>query len=131
MIIVPIKKRMEIIARIQVGKSKHQYHASQCGEHHYSTNNKKNRDYYVYPCLSYFTDKPWPKAKWWKQKLLLQIQSINIIYPNEENIIVVLRTKRAETTIVSKFVLFYGWTLIMRKMVARKLFLQIQNIHIV
>ena len=35
---------------------KHQYHASQKGEHDCSAHNKKNRDYYDYPSLSYFPD---------------------------------------------------------------------------
>ena len=37
-------------------KSKHQYHVSKCGEHDYSANNKKNGDYFEYPCLSHLTD---------------------------------------------------------------------------
>ena len=32
------------------------YHASQRGEHDCSACNKKNRDYYEYPSLSYFID---------------------------------------------------------------------------
>ena len=35
---------------------KHQYHVSQWGEHDYSANNKKNREYYEYPSLSHFKD---------------------------------------------------------------------------
>ena len=31
-------------------------HASQCGEHDYSANNKKNKDCYEHPSLSHFTD---------------------------------------------------------------------------
>ena len=34
----------------------HQYLVSQSGEQNCSGNNKKNRDYYEYPSLSYFTD---------------------------------------------------------------------------
>ena len=36
---------------------KHQYHASQCGEHDCSANKKKKWDYYEYQTLSYFTGK--------------------------------------------------------------------------
>ena len=36
---------------------KHQYRASQCGEHDVGAHNKKNGDYYEYPSLSHFTDK--------------------------------------------------------------------------
>ena len=36
------------------------------------------------------------KEKWQKEKLFLQIQSINITYPNEENMILVPITKRME-----------------------------------
>ena len=35
---------------------KHQYHVSQCGEHDYSANNKKNGDYYEYPSSSHFAN---------------------------------------------------------------------------
>ena len=31
-----------------------QYHVSQCGERDCSANNKKNREFYEYPCLSHF-----------------------------------------------------------------------------
>ena len=34
--------------------SNHQYHISECGEHHYRANNEKNGDYYEYPSLSHF-----------------------------------------------------------------------------
>ena len=34
------------------------------------------------------------KEKWWKEKLFLQIQSIKIMYPNMQNMIVVPITKR-------------------------------------
>ena len=40
----------------KVANSKHQYRMSQCGEHDYSANNKKNGDDYEYPSLSHFTD---------------------------------------------------------------------------
>ena len=76
MIVMPITKRTEIVMSIQVclisrmnfdhkdngGKKaflanpKHQYRASQCAEHDCSANNKKNEDYYEYPCLSHFTE---------------------------------------------------------------------------
>ena len=38
----------------------------------------------------------WLYRKWWKEKLLLQIQSINVKHPNEENVIVLTITKRME-----------------------------------
>ena len=76
MIAMPITKRMEFAIGIQVcliswmnfeymenaGKKaflanlKDQYHVSQCGEHYCRANNKKNRYYFEYPSLSYFTD---------------------------------------------------------------------------
>ena len=76
MIVMLITKRIEIITSIQVclisrmsfdyeengGKKalpanpKHQYHVSQCGEHDCCANNNKNRDSYVHPSLSHFTD---------------------------------------------------------------------------
>ena len=37
-----------------IGNPKHQDHVSQCGKHGCIANNKKNRDFYAYPCLSYF-----------------------------------------------------------------------------
>ena len=75
-IVVPMAKRMEIIKTTQVcllsrmnfdytendGKKaflanqKHQYHVSQCGEHDWCPNKKKNGDYYDYPSLSSFSN---------------------------------------------------------------------------
>ena len=40
-----------------IANPKHQYRVSQCEEHNYNANNKKNEDYYEYPSLSHFTDK--------------------------------------------------------------------------
>ena len=71
-----------------------QYHVSQCREHDCSAYNRKNVDYYEYLSLSYFTEEIWLQGKWWKEKLFLQIQSINMMYPNEENMIVVTITKK-------------------------------------
>ena len=76
MIVVPITKRMETITSIQVclisqmnfyykknsvknaffANLKHQYRVSQCREHDYCDNNKKNKDYYVHPSLFHFTN---------------------------------------------------------------------------
>ena len=39
-----------------IANPKHQYRVSKNGEHDYCANNKKNGDYYEYPCLSHFTD---------------------------------------------------------------------------
>ena len=75
---------------------KHQYCVSQYGEHDYSANNNENRDYYEYPSFSKFTDEFWIQGKWWKEKLFFQIQGINIVYPNEENKILVPITKKME-----------------------------------
>ena len=38
---------------------KHQYGASQWGEHDCGAHNKKTGDYYEYPSLSNFTNEPW------------------------------------------------------------------------
>ena len=73
MIVVPITKGMEINLSIHVcrisqmnfdhnengsffANPKHQYSASQCGEHDCLANSKKNGDYYGYQSLSHFTD---------------------------------------------------------------------------
>ena len=68
-----------------IANPKHQYHASQYGEHDCSTHNKKNKDCYEYPSLTYFMDEHQFYAKWSKEKLFLQIQSINSMYPNVES----------------------------------------------
>ena len=34
------------------------------------------------------------KNKWWKQKLFMQDQNINILYPNEKNMIIVPNHKK-------------------------------------
>ena len=73
---------------------KHQYRVSESGEHDYRANNKKNGDYYEYPCLSPFSNELWLKGEWWKEKLFLQIQRINIVYSIMENMIIVPITKK-------------------------------------
>ena len=50
-----------------LGNPMDQYHVFQCGEHDCCANNKKNGDYYVHPCLSYFTNKLSLDGKWWKK----------------------------------------------------------------
>ena len=62
---------------------KHQYRVSQYGEQDCSANSKRNGDYYEYPSLSHFTD-----------ELCLKIKSMNIVYPKEENMIVMPIKKR-------------------------------------
>ena len=49
-----IRKMVEIKAFHE--NAKHQYHASQWGEHDCSAHNEKNGDYNEYPSLSHFTD---------------------------------------------------------------------------
>ena len=52
-----------------------------------------------------------------KKKPFFQNQSINIIDPNVENMIIEPITKKMAIIMLSKFVLFHGWTLIRRKIV--------------
>ena len=52
-------------------------------------NLKKNGDYYENPTFSHLTKVIWFWGKWWKEKLLLPIQSFNIMCPNMESMIVV------------------------------------------
>ena len=102
--------------------------------------NKKNWDYYEYPSLSRFIDELYYKANGGKKKLLLQIQSINIMYPNEKHLNVMPITKRVEFVMrrtwlwcpyqkewsllwVSKFFSIHRSTLTIRKMVEKKAFL--------
>ena len=77
-------------------KSKHQYRASQRGKHDYNAHNKRLGDYYENSNLTYFMDELWLQEKWWKIKPFLQIQSINIMYCNEENMIDMPITKGME-----------------------------------
>ena len=42
--------------KASLAKPKHQYHVSQCGEHDYGANNKKNGDYEDYLGLSHLMD---------------------------------------------------------------------------
>ena len=65
-----------------------QYHVSQCGEHDCSANNNRIER------LSHLMDELIRKMV--ERKLFLQIRSINIMYPNVENNIVVPITKRME-----------------------------------
>ena len=73
---------------------KHQCRVSQCGELDCSAHNEKNVDCYVYPSLTHFGDELQLQVKWRKETLFLQIQSINIVYPYKENMIVAPITKR-------------------------------------
>ena len=120
LIVAPIPKRVEIIMCIRVcrisrmnfdytkndgnkaflANQKHQYHVSQYGEKDYCANNKKNGDYYEYPSLSPFSNKLWLKEKWWKEKVFLQIQSINILSPIMESMIAMPITKGMEIVMV-------------------------------
>ena len=98
MILVPITKRMEIITSVQV-------------------------------CLI-----SWMKFDYnensGKKSIFLQFQSLHIVYPNEENMIVVPRTKRITIVMSIQDYLIHGWMLDTRKMVERKALLQIQSINI-
>ena len=55
-----------------------------------------NGDHNKYPSLSHFTDKLLLYGKGWKGMLFLPNQSINIMYPNVNNMIVVPITKQLE-----------------------------------
>ena len=72
---------------------KHQCCVPQRGEHGCHANNKKNGDYYEYPSLSHFTGKLLIIRKMVEIKLFLQTQSINIMYPNVENLFAMPITK--------------------------------------
>ena len=50
---------------------------------------KRNGEYYKNPSLAHFTDELLLLGKLWKENLFLQNQSINIVYPNKENMILV------------------------------------------
>ena len=91
-----------------LANAKNHYHVSQYGEHDRSANNKKNGDYYEFPSLTYFTNELWFIGKWWKEKLFLQIQSINIMYLNEEKIIVVPITKTTEIIMSIQVCIYHG-----------------------
>ena len=58
-------------------------------------NHKKNKDYYANPFLSYLMDKLWFSGKMAEEMLLVWNQSIDIMYPNDENMFMVLNHKRS------------------------------------
>ena len=64
-----------------------------------------------------------------KKKLFLP-KHCNIMHPNKGNIIIVPKTKTIEIIMSIQVCLFHGCTLIIWKMVEKKLFLQIQSINI-
>ena len=64
-------------------------------------------------------------------KLFLQIQSINIVYPNVENMIVVPITKRMEIITGIQVCLISRKNFGYKENGVKKLFLQIQSINIV
>ena len=113
MITVPTIKRIELIMSIQVcliTRMKSNY-MKNSGKKNFSCKSKasrsciptwitwcsahykKNADYYEYSSLSHFVNEFWLR---WKEKLFLQIGSINIVHPNEENMIVSPIIKRME-----------------------------------
>ena len=51
---------------------------------------EKNRGY-ENPSLSHLT-----KGKWWKEKFFLPCQSIDIVYPNEENVFMAPNREKKE-----------------------------------
>ena len=59
-------------------------------------NPKKYGDCYKNPCLSNIIDELCFSAKWWKEKLFLTNQSINIMYPSEENAIIEINHEKNE-----------------------------------
>ena len=65
-----------------------------------------------------------------ERKFFLPNQSINIVCPNEMNMIGASITKRMETIKSIQVCLISRWTLVIRKMAERKLFSQIQSINI-
>ena len=67
-----------------------------------------NGDYYEHLYLSHFMDELLLQGKRWKEKLFLQIQSINNVYPNEGNMITVPLTKRMDI-IISIQVCIISW----------------------
>ena len=87
---------------------KHQYRVSQCAKHDCSAHNDKNEDYYEYPSLTHLTDEQELQGECWKEKLFLQIRSINIVYPNVEKMIAVPIIKEWRLLRVSKFDSFHG-----------------------
>ena len=80
--------------------------------------------------MAYFIDEHYLQGKWWKEKLFWLIQSINIMYPNMGNVIVVPTTKRMEITIGIQVCLISRINFDYKKN-SGKLFLQIQNINII
>ena len=100
---------------------KHQYRVSQWGKYDCTAYNKKME------IITSIKVSPisWTliQGKWWKEKLFLKIQSINIMYPNVENMIAEPHQKEWRLLRVSKFPPFQEQTLITRKLVERKAFL--------
>ena len=72
-----------------------------------------------------------PITKWIEIIMSVQTnQSINIVYPNEKNMIAVPITKRMDIIKSIHVCPHSQWSLIIRKMVERKLFLANQSINI-
>ena len=67
---------------------KHQYYVSERGELDCSAHNEKNVDFYEYRSQPISHMNINYKRKWWKKKLFFPNQSINILYPNDEMLIV-------------------------------------------
>ena len=68
---------------------KHQYCISQCREHDCSAHKRKNGDYHVYPTLSISWTNIDYKENGKKKSFFLENPIINIVYTNEEIMIVV------------------------------------------
>ena len=118
MIVVPITKWVEIIMRFQVwlswwmnfdykekverkaflANSNHQYHVSQWGEHDCSAHKKKEWRLLWVSMFVSFQEWTLITMKMVQRKAFLANPNINIVCPNEENMIVVPITKKMEIT---------------------------------
>ena len=57
-------------------------------------NHEQNGDYYENPSLPHLMDELWLLGKWQSEKLFLSSQSTDVMYPNEEKMILVSNPKK-------------------------------------
>ena len=96
-----------------VMKPKHQCHLSQWGEWLYGAQSWKERRLLICVCLNWQSN--FNSKKWWKEKLFLWNQGINVIYPNEHNEFMVANQEKKKWLLCdSVFVLIDRRTLILK-----------------
>ena len=89
------------------------------------------KDYYKNPCLSFLMDELWFHKKWWKKVSLAKPRHKYFVSQQRECVYGTLKQQERRLLQESMFISFNGWTLILNRIVEKKLFLGSQSMNIV